>query len=180
MKLIKLICPNCGGNLNVEFEGRKYIHCPYCQSKIGIDDERREININKDININKNIQKKYTNETEIVKSNNEIKMLIIYFLVLILIVILPLTIIIIHPKIEEDQEKISAGDYRDLEGQDYRTVKAYFESAGFTNIELIDLNNSGLAVWKKGKVEKISVGGKFSFDSIDYFDKDTKVIISYH
>ena len=76
--------------------------------------------------------------------------------------------------------KINAGDYRDLIGQDYKTVKAHFEAAGFTNIELIDLDDAGLALWKNEKVEIISIGGDTSFDSTDFFEPDTKVVISYH
>lgn len=76
--------------------------------------------------------------------------------------------------------KISAGYCSDLIDEDYKTVKAHFESAGFTNIKLIDLDDAGLAIWKKGKVKTISIGGNNSFASDDYFDPDTKVVISYH
>ena len=65
-------------------------------------------------------------------------------------------------------------------GEDYKTVEAHFESAGFTNIELIDLNDSGVTFWNNEKVESISVGGNTRFNSSDYFQPDTKVVISYH
>jgi hypothetical protein len=80
----------------------------------------------------------------------------------------------------ENSGNISAGYYRDLVGEDYKTVEAHFRAAGFTNIELIDLNDSGIAFWNEGKVETISVGGDTSFDSLDFFDPNTKVVISYH
>lgn len=56
-------------------------------------------------------------------------------------------------------------------------MKAHLEAAGFTNIQLIDLDDVGPAMWKNEKVENISVGGKTSFDSEDYFDSNTKVVI---
>ena len=86
----------------------------------------------------------------------------------------------IEEKIAQNNGKINAGFYRELIGVNYETVEAHFESAGFTNIELIDLDDSGIAFWKDGKVETISVGGNTSFDSIDWYDPDTKVVISYH
>ena len=78
------------------------------------------------------------------------------------------------------QEHLKVGYYKDLVGEDYKTVEAHFKAAGFTNIELIDLNDAGIAFWNEGKVETISVGGDTSFDSYDYFDPNTKVVISYH
>ena len=80
----------------------------------------------------------------------------------------------------DKQGKISAGYYKDLIGEDYQAVEAHFRAAGFTDIELIDQDDSGLAFWKDGKVTLISVGGNTSFSSTDYFSPDTKVIISYH
>ena len=76
--------------------------------------------------------------------------------------------------------KINAGYYEDLIGEDYKTVEAHFRSAGFTNIELIDLNDSGILFWKDGKVETISIAGNTTFESTDWFDPNCKVVISYH
>lgn len=57
---------------------------------------------------------------------------------------------------------------------------AHFKSAGFENIEVIDLKDAGIVFWKNDKVEQISVDGNTSFDSTDYFSKDSKVVISHH
>ena len=65
-------------------------------------------------------------------------------------------------------------------GEDYKVVVAHFEAAGFTNIELIDLDVSGTAFWKSEKVEMISIGGNTDFETTDWFSPDTKVVISYH
>ena len=86
----------------------------------------------------------------------------------------------IEEKKAEREGKISAGYHSDLIDEDYKTVVAHFEAAGFTNIEVIDLNDSGLAFWNDGKVETISIGGNTSFSSSDYFYPDTKVVITHH
>lgn len=86
----------------------------------------------------------------------------------------------IKTKAAESQGKILAGYYGDFEDKNYESVVAHFEAAGFTNIELIDLDDLGIAFWNNGKVESVSIGGDTSFDSSDYFSPDAKVIISYH
>ena len=75
---------------------------------------------------------------------------------------------------------VQVGSSSELIGEDYETVEAHFYAAGFYDIELIDLDDSGLAFWKDGKVKTISVGGKTSFSSSDWFDPDDTVIITYH
>ena len=80
----------------------------------------------------------------------------------------------------EKEGKISAGSYIELIGKDYKSVEAHLKAAGFTNIELIELNDSGIMFWNNGKVETISIGGNTSFDTTSYFTKDIKIIISYH
>jgi hypothetical protein len=42
------------------------------------------------------------------------------------------------------------------------------------------LNDAGLLVWNNEKVKTISVGGDTDFETHNYFDPDTKVIISHH
>lgn len=76
--------------------------------------------------------------------------------------------------------KINAGFYRDLVGEDYEYVVAHLESAGFTNIELIDLDDSGLLFWTDGKVDKVTIDGDNTFESTDWFYPDVEVIVAYH
>ena len=86
----------------------------------------------------------------------------------------------IHKSSSIHKGMVNAGSYADLIGKDFETVEAHFEAAGFNNIELIDIGDSGITFWKNGKVDSVSVGGDMSFDSMDWFDPNTKVIISYH
>ena len=48
MKLVSLRCPNCDANINTEIGNRSTFFCPYCGSKIYVDDEvqRVEVNVN--------------------------------------------------------------------------------------------------------------------------------------
>lgn len=186
MKVKRLKCPECGANLDIE-EGRSFCFCQYCGCKIMLDDEKQEYTINKNININKNVHKRYTNDAEVIKANNIEKenkrswiALIVYFAILIGIPVVLSLVMIINENAARNEGKISAGFYRDLLDEDYKTVEAHFKAAGFSNIELIDLNDSGIAFWNDGKVETISIGGDISFDSTDFYDPDTKVVISYH
>lgn len=188
MKLRVLKCPECRANLEIE-EGRTSCYCQYCGCKIILDDENQEVTINKNINITKNIT--HTNrsidDAEVIRETNKAKEDKRGWIALIVCAIIgigiPLGMMLkfdVEEKIARNRGKINAGFYRDLLGENYETVQAHFESAGFTNIELIDLDDSGIAFWNDGKVKTISVGGDTSFESIDWFDPDTKVVISYH
>lgn len=100
-----------------------------------------------------------------------------------LLALIPILIfggLFLNKAVNKGSGKINAGYYRDLVGEDYKTVEAHFEAAGFTNIELIDLDDAGIVFWRNDKVETISIGGNTQFESTDWFDPDTKVVISYH
>jgi len=182
MKLIELKCKSCGAILQVN-EELKNVSCNYCGQNFIMDNEKKEYIINKNINIHK----RYTNDADVIRAKNETRKDNKEFRETMIGIIggigIPLFIIIsiviglsINKWVAQSEGKISAGYYRDLLGKDYETVEAHFEAAGFTNIELIDLND----FWNKGKVETISVGGDTSFESMDYFSPETKVVISHH
>ena len=191
MKINKLDCPYCGGNIAADLNGREFVFCNYCGQKVKVDDGKIEItvnkNINKNININKTTHNRYTDDAEIIKAQNKEKedkrawiAIFVLFAATFIIVFGMIAKLDGEEKKAKEEGKISAGFYRDLLGEDYTTVNAHFEAAGFTNIELIDLDDSGIAFWNEGKVETISVGGDTNFDSADWFSPDTKVVISYH
>ena len=46
MKLIKLTCPACEASLEADIENRDILFCPYCGTKIMLDDESLNINLN--------------------------------------------------------------------------------------------------------------------------------------
>ena len=72
----------------------------------------------------------------------------------------------------------SASDYSK---GDFQKAADSFERAGFTNIQLIaidDLTSSSTV--KDGTILKISIDGTTSFESMQLFPKDAPVIIEYH
>ena len=193
MKLHKLTCPNCDGMLKVEVKNQDQIYCPYCGQQFLVDSEKKEytVNVNKHIRVDKNMHYRYTDDAEVIKAqlkDREDKRALLVLLVMFVGGILSLFLSIVIPDAIADHKeaqalregKISAGYYGDLIGEDYKTVEAHFESAGFTNIELIDLDDSGLKFWTDGDVTVISIGGETNFSSSDYFDPATKVVISHH
>lgn len=182
MKLHKLNCPNCNGILDMKIaDNTSAIFCPYCGQQFFVDDGKKEYTINE------NIHNRYTDDAKVLKEKNKDKKdkrdtfvgLFGIFLLLCMAVV-PMLLFKLNEKVATSQGKISAGYYRDLIDKNYETVQAHFEAAGFTNIQLIDLDDSGLVVRKNGKVETISVGGNTSFEDTDFFEPDTKVVISYH
>lgn len=187
MKAKTLKCPSCGASIDVDIQGRDSVFCSYCGQQIQLVDEKRAFTYNKNVNVTKNIHKRYTNDADVIRETNKEKenkrswiALIVCFALLIAIAVIPSLVMNINENVARNEGKISAGFYRDLLDEDYKTVEAHFKAAGFTNIELIDLNDSGIAFWNDGKVETISIGGDTSFDSTDFYDPDTKVVISYH
>ena len=187
MKMKSLKCPSCGASIEVDIQGRNSVFCSYCGQQIQLDDEKREFTYNKNVNVTKTIHKRYTDDADVIRAQTEAKenknALITFAAImgaLALIAALRLGVPALIKAGNENAGNISAGYYQDLVGEDYKTVEAHFRAAGFTNIELIDLNDSGIAFWNEGKVETISVGGDTSFDSLDFFAPNTKVVISYH
>ena len=185
MKIKSLKCPECGAHLEID-EGRTSCYCQYCGCKLILDDEKQECTINKNININRTTRqidaaKILHEEYEEKKDKRDTAVGLIYGLGIPLAIILSIVLYFsISGGIAKSQGKIQAGYYKDLIGQDYKTVVAHFEAAGFENIEVIDLNDSGIAFWTDGEVVTISVGGDTDFESVDWFAPDTKVIISHH
>ena len=186
MKLKVLKCPECRANLEIE-DDRTSCYCQYCGCKIILDSEKQGYTYNKNVNVNKTIHKRYTNDADVIRAKSEaskdsrdFKQLLTLMGLLLLIPIVVFVGFQINGAVSKHEGKINAGYYKDLIGKDYETVTAHFEAAGFTNIELIDLDDSGLAFWNEGKVDTISVGGDTDFESVDWFYPDTKVVISYH
>ena len=189
----KVVCPCCGARIEADMNGRDSVFCTYCGCQISLYDNRSEYTINKNINVNKGIrvdkaiQHRYTDDAKILKERNRAREERTTWIILAVMMAVLIGFGAIMASIERIEEhkaqkegKISAGSSSSLIEQDYRTVVANLEAAGFTNIEVIDLNDSGLAFWNDGKVETISIGGNTSFGSSDYFYPDTKVVITHH
>ena len=188
MNLHVLKCPECNSNLEIE-EGCTSCYCRFCGCKIILSDDTKGATFNKSIHIIKDISytTRHIDEANVIRAKSEaskdsrdFKQLIILLGIMLLIPVAMLLGLTLNKFIADSEGKINAGYYRDLIGEDYESVAAHFEAAGFTNIELIDLEDSGIAFWTNGKVEMISIGGNTDFETTDWFSPDTKVVISYH
>ena len=190
-----LKCPGCGAPINTEFikeDGTMF--CPYCGNAVKIEDSNT-------ITINKNITKRTINDAKIIKAENEKMEIEKRYeerkddnrIMLVLLGVMILWVVFLFGKgyakklydnsvVEkmEQEGKISVGDCDDYEGDSYKEVEAQFRSMGFENIELVDLKDSGIRLWKNGKVKSVSISGDTDFDEGDYFSKDEKVVITYH
>lgn len=179
MEIKVLKCPECKANLEIK-DKQDLCYCQYCGCQIVVDSEK-ETTINKNINIT------YSDETSIAsqkfeyeKEKQDTKIGLIFGLGIPLLIILSVIIYFsVNTAVSKSQGKVSVGNYQDLVGENFKTVKAHFESAGFDNIELIDLNDSNF-FQKDGEVETISIQGDTKFESVDYFSTDSKVVITYH
>ena len=72
-------------------------------------------------------------------------------------------------------------DANDYAGQNYQTVIADLQKAGFTNIAedvIADLTSSGSL--NDGTVELVSIGNSTDFSAKDKFEPSTDVIVTYH
>ena len=197
-----LKCPGCGAPINVEFKKNDgTMFCPYCGNAVKIEDSNT-------ITINKNITKRTIDDAKIIRAENEKleiekkykekdkerkdeympMILLMVFLLFWAVVGMEIsgeglisgTLNRNRAKEMEAMGKISVGSCSDYEGDSYKEVEAQFKSMGFDNIELIDLKDSGLKLWKNGKVKSVSISGNTDFDENDYFSKDEKVVITYH
>lgn len=191
-------CPNCGGS--VKFNG-SVGYCDYCGASVENENafEYTHTYIKRDEARIKEIEerekereferkeRKLAREKEELEVKNKIKLFGIFGVVILVMI---LVIVGASTESREKEEKrihnaiaegkISAGDYDDYMGENYKSVVKQFKAMGFTNIKTIDAGTAGLTFWKNGKVKRITINGKDDFDEKDYFAKDAKVIITYH
>ncbi len=195
-KLQAIKCPNCNAEITADLTDKKQVFCTYCGNAIYIDEEKKEFTYTK--RIEKNIHKRYTDDAQVITAINEGKkgkhgFIAIVILILAFIIYCIVDSIISEVsynseiKRENKQRReaiqaglISAGYSSDWIDKDYHAAVAHFESAGFKNIETIDLEDSGLKVWTNETVASISIEGKSHFNDEDYFSPDSTVYISYH
>ena len=65
--------------------------------------------------------------------------------------------------------------------KNYNTVAALFQSGGFSNVQTVAMGDLNFFTAKKnGQVESVSINGKTGFEEGDIFQKDARVVITYH
>lgn len=188
MRASVLKCPNCEATLKLDSKKQDFLYCPYCGSQVYLDEEKNEYTINY------NYTKRTINDADIIRAKTEAKkarnerLSAVYCIVALFALIAFCMFMDGFGSKEQRQKveiaisegKISAGWHSDYDGKNYLSVQKQLEGAGFTNIELVDLNDVWYFSSKKDTVENVSINGDSSFSSSDYFEKDAKVVISYH
>lgn len=190
MKLRKLCCPNCKGDLELKVNNNKQIFCPYCGQKFYLDDEKKEYTINKNININKNIKYTSWDEADVIRATTEAqekKNTWIFLIGWAVFMAFCFLYLFIWGYIENSNTQksinagmISAGSDEEYKGEHYEAVEKQLKSLGFKNITLVDLDDSGIVFWKSDKVESVSIGGETDFSDSDLFDPNSSIIVKYH
>ena len=207
MKIKQFSCPNCDSQLDPNMiEDNTSIYCPYCGYYFTVENENHtqtsNKNINKTVTINKNIHNQITNDAEVIRANTERKKhssgnawAVFWIIVVIGLVVFGVVKLKEYDadqkaRMAEQEEAIEkaerAGkiqvqyDSYTFKDENYKTVKAKLEDAGFTNIETVDLEDSGLAFWNYGNVEFVSIDGKKNFSSDNYYMPDVKIVIYHH
>ncbi|MGD6777714.1 DUF4839 domain-containing protein [Sutcliffiella horikoshii] len=101
---------------------------------------------------------------------------------ILLFLCLVIVIIISACSNEQDPNLVKVSKSSDeIVGENYQTVISDFEEMGFTNIEtkvLDDLITGWLT--KDGEIEQVEINGVTDFSTNDSFQKDSKVVITYH
>ncbi|MGT2828244.1 DUF4839 domain-containing protein [Streptococcus hillyeri] len=70
---------------------------------------------------------------------------------------------------------------KDLVGENYKTVVSKLEAAGFSNVKTQKLDDLIVGLLTKdGEVETVLIGSDDDFAKGERFDKDIKIIVSYH
>ncbi|NMD71526.1 DUF4839 domain-containing protein [Bacillus sp. DNRA2] len=101
---------------------------------------------------------------------------------LLLFLCLMAAIIIISACSAEQEKMLKVSKSSDeFVGENYKTVISQLEETGFTNIKtkvLDDLITGWLT--KDGEIEKVEINGDTEFSANDSFQKNSKIVITYH
>lgn len=194
MKMIKLNCPNCGGELNVN---KDELFCKYCGAKLLLDDESQNINYTyrkvddarikeverkeavrlKELEIAAN-EKEREHKWKRIKSIGSVSLIVLFYVYVFFFMGNGSDDDIKGPEIERVKVTAASKDYK---GENYLVIKKELENAGFINIDLMaeeDLVTGWIT--KDGSIERISINGDNDFDDYSYFPVDAKIVITYH
>ena len=196
MTLQSMDCPKCGGKIEMDLTGKKFIFCPFCGEQIAVVDENvKTININKiikqeSINHTKMAELEYKKQKE--KSEDRVGWIIVicmFVIPIVALIIWGVTDTLILPRYNSWQFKknsviaaesglICAGSSSEYKEKDWRTVAKQFEDLGFTNVSHTKM--SGFHPFAAGQVQEVSINGRPDFSFKDYFEPDVPIIISHY
>ena len=203
MKVYKVICPSCKAELNIE-KSKEYVKCEYCGSKVFLEDGTKKVEVTKNINKStkdetkiKEIESKERIKLKQMELEEERKMKIakIVIISIIGISVLFFSIKLISKAYEsindwyeerqlnkeresQSQIPVSAEEAKEIH---YTELVERLKNAGFTNIKTMPIEDLVFGVLTKdGEVENITINGNSSFYKGEWFEKNSKILITYH
>ncbi len=198
-------CPHCGAKMEVESD-RKEAFCTYCGGKMLINaapvvvavDNKNDINDkinNKRSTDNKkvaeNSKTSKTNKKTVNTKTNKKKDFSEIAAIIIVGIFVCVSLIYLGThggksdtptKDNSNAGKIQVGiSASNCTGKNFKEVIRNLKSAGFTNIkkDVIADVVFGL-ITSDGEVEKVTINGKSSFSSSDWFSPDDQVVVTFH
>lgn len=185
-------CPSCGAILTNVDPNMKQFYCMYCGTSIINDDTNhytidinktyrtideariKEVDVEREIRL-KELEHKQKKELNQKKSDKWWAIGLILFIVFLII-----TVLLLDKKAKSEGQILLRAGRKDLIGENYLVVESIIKDAGFTNIELIDLNDADKTNAIEKSVASISIGGDLDWNGYNYYPPDRLVIISYH
>ena len=99
---------------------------------------------------------------------------------LILLIFIGFLVSACEVKLDENTVKLSYSS-EELKGKNVQEIMSEFESIGFTNINVVILDDLIIG-WlvKDGDIEQVTINNDDNFESNSAFNKDSEITISYH
>lgn len=185
MRVENLKCPSCGAMITEELIGTKKAYCSYCGSRFAIDDEVKRTESNEKIEKTVNVTKTFIDKAAVIREerlNKESKHSLLFFagcIILVLLVWFGLGLFIKHEEVSREGKICIGRSSEDIVGKKYKGIVSELEKIGFTNIEVVDMDDA-FWFWESDTIDKITIDGDSTFGEYEYFDPSARVIISYH
>lgn len=194
MKTVKLVCPSCSAEMEVD-EEKLLLYCPYCGKKLQMDfphidevfKEKEKTKRSKERTERVRMEHEYRERTrqqeyEQARENEKAgwKVLIILFLLSGLLFVGAEVGNMVHRANGEVKAPIS-GTEESLKDLDYEDARLLFISEGLEYVQLVNKHDLIVGLLKReGKVESISINGETNFSKGSWFPPDAIVKITYH
>lgn len=189
MKLSKIHCEVCGGNLDMDelsqIKNQKVI-CPYCGS-IYINEAKHSVigaKLESDIEHLKLIEKKENTKEfwsfQKLKENN--KSALKSLAILMGISLTGFLILSANYLIERrpGQLEVTTNE-KNLRGENYKIVSSKFEDMGFKNIKYEKVNDLKIGFFAdEGDVKEVTINGSNAFEKGSHYSQKSKIKIYYH
>ena len=189
VKLTKVVCENCGGNIeinNLSHINNQEVTCSYCgatyiaNAKHSIIGALREVELERV----KDLQKKESSkaEWEFKDKQEERKLNTKMLLGYVIFMVIGMLVLSIGAYFESNPMGVKITvNQSGFKGENYKIVKEKLTDMGFKNInteKVADLKFGILS--SEGDVKEVTINGDNDFKKDDYFDEQSIIKIYYH